>query len=165
VRLLLNETGLATITVTEAKPIPFAGRVRLSTHTVSSGDLFLHHKTTRRELYTQEYAAAQRDGFDEVIFLNERGEVTEGAISNLFLRRGDKLLTPPLSSGVLAGVLRRHILETDTTAEERVLTLSDLEQADAVYIGNSLRGLRRITILELRSASDAESRPNTTQSG
>jgi para-aminobenzoate synthetase / 4-amino-4-deoxychorismate lyase len=165
VRLLLNEAGLATITVTEIKPSPFSGRVRLSPHSVSSSDLFLRHKTTRRELYNQEYAAAQRDGFDEVIFLNERGEVTEGAISNLFLRQGDKLLTPPLNSGVLAGVLRRHILETEANAEERVLTLSDLERAEAVYIGNSLRGLRRITILELRPASNTESRPSAKQFG
>ena len=147
VRLLLNESGLATITVTEMKPAQFSGRIRLSSRIVSSNDLFLRHKTTLRELYDSEYAQAQRDGFDEVVFLNERGEVTEGAISNLFLRRGDKLLTPPLNSGVLAGVLRRHILETDPNAEERVLTLSDLKQANAIYIGNSLRGLRQVTLL------------------
>jgi para-aminobenzoate synthetase/4-amino-4-deoxychorismate lyase len=130
----------------------FNGRIRVSTHRVLSGDVFLCHKTTHRELYNREYAAAQQDGFDEIIFLNERGEVTEGSISNLFVRQREKLLTPPLSSGVLAGVLRRHILETDSTAEERVLTLSDLEQGDAIYIGNSLRGLRQVTIPELAEA-------------
>jgi para-aminobenzoate synthetase / 4-amino-4-deoxychorismate lyase len=147
VRLLLNESGLATTTVTEIKPARFSGRIRLSSRIVLSNDLFLRHKTTLRELYDSEYAEAQRDGFDEVIFLNERSEVTEGAISNLFLRRGDKLLTPPLNSGVLAGVLRRQILETDPNAGERVLTLSDLKQADAIYIGNSLRGLRQVTLM------------------
>jgi para-aminobenzoate synthetase / 4-amino-4-deoxychorismate lyase len=147
VRLLLSESGLATITVTEMKPSLFPGRIRLSFQTVSSHDLFLRHKTTLRELYDSEYAEAQRDGFDEIVFLNERGEVTEGTISNLFLRQGGKLLTPPLTSGVLAGVLRRHILESDPNAEESVLTLSDLKQADAIYIGNSLRGLRQVTLL------------------
>ena len=149
VRLLLDEMGLATITVTEMKSSSFSGRIRVSTQRVSSSDVFLRHKTTRRELYNSEYAAALQDGFDDVIFLNERDEVTEGSISNLFVRQGNKLLTPSLSSGVLAGVLRRHILATDPTAEERVLTLSDLEQGDATYIGNSLRGLRQVTILEL----------------
>ena len=149
VRLLLGEIGVATITVTEAKLGSFSGRIRVSTQRVSSGDVFLRHKTTRRELYNSEYAAAQQDGFDDVIFLNERDEVTEGSISSVFVRQGSKLLTPSLSSGVLAGVLRRHILETDPTAEERVLTLSDLEQGDATYIGNSLRGLRQVTILEM----------------
>jgi para-aminobenzoate synthetase/4-amino-4-deoxychorismate lyase len=147
VRLLLSESGLATITVTEMKPARFSGHIRLSSQIVSSSDLFLRHKTTLRELYDSEYAEAQRDGFDEVIFLNQRGEVTEGSISNLFLRRGDKLVTPPLSSGVLPGVLRRHILEIDSNAEERVLTVSDLKQADTIYIGNSLRGLRQVTLL------------------
>ena len=89
------------------------GHIRLSSERTSSTDVFLRHKTTQRELYESQYAKCRADGFDEVIFLNERDEVTEGAISNIFIRRAGKLLTPPLSSGVLPGVFRRHILETD----------------------------------------------------
>jgi para-aminobenzoate synthetase/4-amino-4-deoxychorismate lyase len=122
------------------------GRVRLSMERTSSADVFLRHKTTRRELYEREYARARADGFDEVIFRNERGEVTEGAISNVFVRRAGKLLTPPLRSGVLPGVFRRHLLESDASAEERVLTVEDLESGDAVFLGNSVRGLREVRL-------------------
>jgi para-aminobenzoate synthetase/4-amino-4-deoxychorismate lyase len=99
-------------------------------------------------LYDSELARAQSGGYDEVLFCNERGELTEGAISNLFIRRSGRLLTSPLSSGVLPGVLRRHILATDPTAEERVLSLDDLCAADSVFLGNSVRGLRKVTRIE-----------------
>jgi len=128
----------------------------LSPNRTDSGDVFLRHKTTRRALYESEFTRVRSEGYDEVLFLNERGELTEGAISNLFLRRNGRLLTPPLSSGVLPGVLRHHILATDPTAEEKVLSLDDLYAADAVFLGNSVRGLRKLTrrvLGDLRSLS------------
>ena len=139
VRLLLDAAGTVSITSTQLAASEGPGRVRLSAERTFSGDVFLRHKTTRRELYDSELARARAEGFDELIFLNERGEVTEGAISNVFIQREGKLLTPPLGSGVLPGVLRRHLLETG--AEERVLTVQDLESADVIFMGNSVRGL------------------------
>jgi len=59
-------------------------------------------------------------------------------------------LTPPLSSGVLPGILRRHLLETHPAIEERILTLADLHPPNTLWLGNSLRGLRKAT---LRSTS------------
>lgn len=148
VRLLLDEPG--ELTVIHAKHIANTatqnGQVRLSTERTSSKDFFLRHKTTHREFYESQLAMCREDGFDEIIFLNERGEVTEGAISNIFIRRAGELLTPPLSAGVLPGVFRRHILETDVTAKERILTLDDLESADAIYLCNSLRGMREVSL-------------------
>lgn len=144
VRLLLDESGNPT--VTHAAHIPTSeseiGHIRLSPERTSSTDVFLRHKTTERERYNEQYAKCRAEGFDEVIFLNERGELTEGAISNIFIRKGGKLLTPPLSAGVLPGIFRRYILATDPSAEEAPLTLRDLESADAIYICNSLRGMR-----------------------
>jgi para-aminobenzoate synthetase / 4-amino-4-deoxychorismate lyase len=143
VRLLLNSNGDVSIEslpiTTEASTI----RVQLSKKHTSSNDVFLRHKTTRREFYDQEFAKARAQGLDEVLFINERGELTEGAISNLFLERSGKLLTPPLASGVLPGILRRHLLEI-AKAEEQTLTLADLESANTIYLGNSVRGLRKI---------------------
>src|SRR5262249_8355657 len=95
-----------------------------------------------------EYARATAEGFDEVLFLNERNELTEGAISNLFIRRKGRLLTPPLTSGLLPGIYRRHILETDPTAEEAILTLEDLQTADANSICNSARGMNQAHLAE-----------------
>jgi para-aminobenzoate synthetase/4-amino-4-deoxychorismate lyase len=148
VRFLLTEAGDLTLSHAKhlANPASQIGQIRLSPERTSSKDFFLRHKTTHRELYESQFAKCRDDGFDEVIFLNERGEVTEGAISNIFIRREGELLTPPLSAGVLPGIFRRHILETDATAKERTLTLEDLESADAMYLCNSLRGMREVRL-------------------
>ena len=76
----------------------------------------------------------------EVILLNEEALVCEGSITNIFLPRDGLLLTPPLSCGLLPGVLRQSLLESGAATEER-LTLHDLRSADSFYVGNSLRGL------------------------
>ena len=119
-------------------------KIWLTDERTCSSDAFLRHKTTRRHQYDRLYETARNGGFDEVIFTNERGEITEGAISNIFIEKEGKLFTPPLASGVLPGVRRRHILETCTGSEEAVLTLRDLKAADGIYLCNALRGLRRV---------------------
>jgi para-aminobenzoate synthetase/4-amino-4-deoxychorismate lyase len=144
-RLLLDAAGTATITATPLTTQP-TGRICLSTEPTSSTNLFLHHKTTRRALYDRLYKEAIAQGYDDIIFLNERNELTEGAISNIFLRKGTQLLTPPISSGLLPGIYRRHILETNPNAEEKVLTLKDLHTADAIYICNSVRGMNEVKL-------------------
>jgi para-aminobenzoate synthetase/4-amino-4-deoxychorismate lyase len=104
-------------------------------------------------MYDQQFAVARAEGFDEVIFTNERGEITEGAISNIFIEKNGRLLTPPLSCGVLPGIFRRHLLETRADVSERVLTIDDLKAADAVYLCNSLRGMHRVQALSLGEAA------------
>jgi para-aminobenzoate synthetase/4-amino-4-deoxychorismate lyase len=145
-RLLLNRDGAATLSHTLLPEGAGEAAVCVSSRKVDSRDVFLRHKTTRRALYDEEFALARVAGFDEVIFVNERGEMTEGAISTVFVRRGGRLLTPPLESGVLPGVLRRELIERGD-AREQVLTLEDLREAEAVYVGNSVRGLRRVARL------------------
>jgi len=153
IRLLLDSSGNMAITAERLSPQSEASKisVRLSPTPTNSTDVFLRHKTTHRERYNSDYAQARADGFDEVIYTNERSEVTEGAISNIFIQQDNKLLTPPLTSGVLPGIYRRHLLETDATAEERTLTIRDLETAEAVFLCNSVRGLRRVKHLSLAS--------------
>jgi para-aminobenzoate synthetase/4-amino-4-deoxychorismate lyase len=156
VRLLLDASGELSLSQTPLVEDAVEIAVRFAHQSVNSGDVFLRHKTTHRSFYDSELLRARQEGFDEVIFLNERGELTEGAISTLFVRRGGRLLTPPLACGVLPGVLRRHILATDPTAEECVLVPGDLHAADVVFLGNSVRGLRRVARIEevdLRSLS------------
>ncbi len=119
--------------------------VMISADQTHSGDPFLRHKTTLRSFYDQQLAEARAQGCDEVLFLNERGELTEGAISNLFLEMAGGLYTPPIACGVLPGVMRRHLLETLPHAKERILTLDDLQSAQAVWLCNSVRGLRRVS--------------------
>ncbi len=74
-----------------------------------------------------------------MIFLNERGEIAEGSRSTVFVRHGDMLLTPPLSAGILDGVLRRELIESGKCSEETLMP-DDLHRGE-VYFGNSLRGL------------------------
>lgn len=123
-------------------PLPRAAqqwRVAVAAETHSSNDPWLALKTTRRDVYDRARTAMPADA-DEVIFLNENGAVCEGSITNVFVPRGDVLLTPALACGLLPGVLRQSLLESGH-AREAFLTLDDLRGDDGFYLGNSLRGL------------------------
>ena len=138
VRLTLGTDGFTCIAV--ALPETKAPwRYAISPHRISSTDELQRHKTSWRELYESEYARLHESGADEVIFLNERGELAEASRSNIFLRRKGKLWTPPLSSGALPGCLRRELLDT-AACTEAVLTPADLDSG-TLFFGNSLRGL------------------------
>ena len=148
VRLLLDAKGQV---ILEDFPLEH-GRapdtVVLSPFPMSSADPFLFHKTTFRDLYDRMHAAAVQQGHADVLFLNERGELTEGATNNVFLQMDGKLFTPAVECGLLPGVYRRRLLETDPRAAERILTEKDLRSADAVYLCNSVRGLRAVRLVE-----------------
>ncbi|QXE89681.1 aminodeoxychorismate synthase component I [Geomonas subterranea] len=144
VRLLLFKDGCLRC---EAAPLPGAARevkAAFARQRVSSADPFLYHKTSRRELFHQE--RAHRPELDEVIFENERGEVTEGAYSNLIAVIDGTKCTPPLGCGLLPGTLRQELL-AQGTIEERVLSREDLARAEVVFLVNSVRGWRRVTLV------------------
>ena len=82
-----------------------------------------------------------------MLFLNERDEVCEGARCNVFLERDGGLLTPPLSSGLLPGTLRAHLLASGR-AKESVLRLTDFAEGAKFYMGNSVRGLVRAKLTD-----------------
>jgi len=106
----------------------------------------LRHKTSARARYERALAAlAGRPEVFDTLFLNRRGEVCEGARSNVFVERDGVLLTPPARCGLLPGVLRAELL-TSGRAVESVLTLPDLLAAPRVYLGNALRGLLPVRI-------------------
>ncbi len=144
VRLVLQADGAIETSAVAIEPIPPATvwSVAIAKARFRSSEPLLRHKTTRRELYERELAAS---GADEVLFLNERDEVCEGARANVFLARGGRLLTPPLSCGLLPGTLRARLL-SENRAQEAVLRLSDFENAE-FYMGNSVRGLVRGRLL------------------
>ncbi|HRJ27598.1 MAG TPA: aminodeoxychorismate synthase component I [Fimbriimonadaceae bacterium] len=115
-------------------------RLQVSSCRVDSGNLFLYHKTTLRSIYDE--AWAERAGSDEVVLLNERGEITEGCISNIAVRVAGQWLTPTLESGLLPGVLRQSFLNSKFLIEAR-LTLDDLTHAEDCIVMNSVRGSAR----------------------
>ena len=146
VRLTLDATGAVEITMEE-----FAGaapdtvwRFAVSPLRTNSAESAFHHKTSARELYDDEWRRLhEAEGVDEVVFLNERGQVTEGSRTTIFLERDGRWFTPPLACGVLDGCLRRELLETaNPIIEERVLSIDDLSSGQ-VWFGNALRGLIR----------------------
>ncbi|QDZ12214.1 aminodeoxychorismate synthase component I [Devosia ginsengisoli] len=142
VRLTLDASGPA-VTAVPLPPNPPVFRFAIAPEKLDSQSLWLMHKTTTRAFYDEPRQRAHAShGVDEVVFLNERDELTEGSITSLFVERDGKLLTPPLSSGLLPGTLRAELLATGK-AEEQVLTLADLEAAEAIWLGNSVRGLIR----------------------
>jgi len=147
VRLLLDRDGAVSVSAT-AIPAHDPGavlRYALSDRPVDSGDPHRRHKTTRRAALDDERERlAAETGCDEALFVNERGELTEGSYTSLFVERGGRLLTPPLSCGLLDGTLRRELLERpDGRVSERILYPRDLAESDAVFLGNSVRGLLR----------------------
>lgn len=110
---------------------------------VSSDDVFLFHKTTHRRVYDE--ARAAHPQADEVLLVNERGELTEGTRFNLVLDLDGELVTPPVSSGLLAGAFRAWLLGQGKL-QEKILSREDLARADAVWLINSVRGFRRAAI-------------------
>ncbi|WP_420238048.1 aminodeoxychorismate synthase component I [Telmatobacter bradus] len=145
VRLTLRRDGSFAIT---SEPIaPSTGKtVCLARERTDSADVFLFHKTTHRPRYNRLFAEAARQGFADVLFLNERGELTEGAISNVFLVLDGQWVTPPTACGLLNGVERRALLAAQPEVEERVLTADDLHRAQAIYLTNAVRGLRPVLL-------------------
>lgn len=117
-------------------------RVGFSSVVIDETDIFYQHKTSRRRVYDKARASLS-EGVDEVIFTNQAGHLTEGTISNLFVNFGDGLITPPISDGVLPGVLRRELI-AQKAARVSSIRACDLKDAKAVYMGNSLRGLVRV---------------------
>ncbi|MFZ2267235.1 MAG: aminodeoxychorismate synthase component I [Azonexus sp.] len=140
VRLTLDKAGNVEVQsfALDATP-PVLRQATLAEVRIDSRDPLRQHKTTSRRLYDEALRKLPADSpvFD-VIFLNERGEVAEGARSNVFVERDGVLLTPPLASGALPGVLRAHLLE-EGKAQEAVLYPADLQ--DGFLLGNALRGL------------------------
>ncbi|MBU0910319.1 MAG: aminodeoxychorismate synthase component I [Proteobacteria bacterium] len=155
VRLLLAKNGTVTLSATACEKSQKLSadnsgklpQVRFAAAGTDSQDTFLYHKTTRRNLYNQEREKGVDDGYYEVLFVNERGEVTEGAISTVFIKKGEVLYTPPLQCGLLPGVFRSHFMAVSPKPViEKILFPADLADADAVYIANSVRGMIQVSV-------------------
>lgn len=146
VRIQLERSGNFNVSHMPAGQWPGTGKIIVSSVRVSSSDRFLRHKTTNRHLFDEQYESALQQGYDDVLFLNERNEVTEGAVSNVFVERHGQWLTPPLTSGVLPGTYRAYLLQTTPGSAERVLKLEDLTFANEIYICNAVRGCRKVTL-------------------
>lgn len=147
VRILLDHKGTTEV---EAAPLPASGReagiamVAVSQQRVDSRDPFLYHKTSRRAFYDGERTSHPQ--WYDLLFLNERGELTEGSFNTLVILLEGELVTPELQSGLLPGVLREELLQAGAV-REMILTLDELGRAERVWLVNSVRGWRECKII------------------
>jgi len=151
-RLLLSADGTVSISTQQLKKDRSRKRVAISKKHTDSHNIFLYHKTTNRKFYDQELKTCRQHGYYDVLFLNEHGEVTEGAISNILIRIGEHYYTPPVKCGLLNGVYRQYLLEKQPLmyrVNEKIITLNDVAHADEIILVNSVRG---VTPCFLRSA-------------
>ncbi|HIJ94170.1 MAG TPA: aminodeoxychorismate synthase component I [Desulfuromonadales bacterium] len=144
VRLLLTADATAEITSELLQDTAQPLRTAISAITVNSKDTLRYHKTTRRELFDR--ARAERPDCDEVLLLNENGQLTEGSYHNLVIHLNGALLTPPLACGLLPGVLREELLAQGIVTE-RLISPEDLKRADEIWLINSVRGWRRCDVI------------------
>ena len=156
VRLFVDATGKMTVSgkgivlCRDSAPRCPTGRVELARVIMNSADIFLRHKTTHREIYDREYKKYLKKGFYDVIFFNERRELTEAHSSNIFIKKNNIFYTPPVSCGLLPGTYRDFLLAKGGKYKEKVLYKKDLIKADTVYICNSVRGMRRVGVFNSR---------------
>ena len=140
IRLTLTAAGQFSVTsedYTPLKTLTFA----LSKYPLTPEMQSFAHKISNRHFYDGERARIKAiTGADEAVFVNSKDELCEGSFTSLFIEKNGQLLTPPLSAGLLPGVLRAELIESGKAIEE-MLSVKDLTAADKIYLGNSLRGL------------------------
>lgn len=137
-RLTVGLDGVPELTTAPLPKAKSLWRAGLAAGRVASDDPWRQVKSTERHLYDRVRETLPA-AWDEAIFLNERNEVVEGTITNVFLWRDNLLWTPPLGCGALPGVLRAKLIATGR-AREAVLRWSDLTEG-RFFLGNALRGL------------------------
>jgi para-aminobenzoate synthetase/4-amino-4-deoxychorismate lyase len=143
-RIALAKSGRITMTSAPLAPLPSdTVKVLLASERgfapQSSADPLLRHKTTRRADYDRAWKAAEAEGAFDMLFVNERGELTEGGRSSVFVKLDGEWFTPPIDAGVLPGVMRAVLME-ELGARERALTPNELDNAQSLLISNALRG-------------------------
>jgi para-aminobenzoate synthetase/4-amino-4-deoxychorismate lyase len=142
-RLVVARAGSLAVTCTPHEDEQRVWKIALAVSPIDSRDPFLFNKTTRRGVF--DAARASRPDVDDVLLWNERGELTESTIANLVVERDGVRLTPPVTSGLLGGILREELLEQGAIREQ-VLTRDDLPRATRIWLINSLRGWIEATL-------------------
>lgn len=129
-------------------PLDAQGRVgvRLAAQRLPDAQPLAAHKTSHRAHYDAAVARAEARGEFDELFATEDGRLCEGARSSLFLKLDGQWFTPPVADGALPGICREQVLAQGLWGEpvqERRLSLADLDRAEALCVGNALRGVLR----------------------
>jgi len=148
VRWLLARDGASRVETARLDSAPGISRVAVLPDSCRSDDPFLYHKTTHRDVYAN--ARKRRADVDDVLLVNERGEITESTLANLVVEIDGERVTPPVSSGLLAGTFRGELLATGAI-REGVVTPTMLYEAEHVFLINSVRKWMRVEVVGLRA--------------
>ncbi len=146
-KLTLSHDGRLQLITAPLAPILEPVRLLVAADATVADDLFLRHKTSIRSRYDAAWRDAEARGCFDTLFFNERGELTEGGRSSVFVKVGGRWHTPPLSCGVLPGVMRSVMLaDPSWNAVERVITREMFASADEIMVCNALRGAMKTTL-------------------
>lgn len=147
-RLSLHADGTFTLNSAGLHPLPGTVKVLIAPQLANADPLFLRHKTTLRTQYDHAWQEAEKQGAFDMLFCNRHGNVTEGGRSNLFIQQNGQWFTPPVSDGLLPGVMRAVLLEDPLMhALEKSLTLDDVIRAEKIMLCNSLRGAFKVDVI------------------
>ncbi|AXR67457.1 aminodeoxychorismate synthase component I [Leptospira mayottensis] len=143
IKISLNSLGKFHFESHKLSKFQKEGILQISEIEIDSSSEFRKHKTNLREIYDREGKYSRDAGYIDTLYLNEKKEITEGSISNIFVKIGDSYFTPPISSGVLPGIFRNRLLKRNGFYE-KTLSLDDLQRSSSVFLCNSLRGILRV---------------------
>ncbi|MBC7878709.1 MAG: aminodeoxychorismate synthase component I [Anaerolineales bacterium] len=140
VRVLLNKFGELNSETKDIQIQKGAFKVRLAEQPINSQEVFLYHKTTRREMYPfiAESSSKSKTKPDDILLYNENNQLTEFTIGNLVVEINNQLVTPLISCGLLPGTFRAHLLETGKI-KEQVIHKDELEKCSKIFLINSVR--------------------------
>jgi para-aminobenzoate synthetase/4-amino-4-deoxychorismate lyase len=139
-RIALNKFGNLSHSLTALQVITKNIDVIISKNKINPKNRFQYFKTTKRALYNRELKKYQSFGFYDVLYMNEMNELSEGAISNIFVVKNDVISTPPITAGLLPGIYRKRMLQNNAMIRERRLNLTDLIEGDKIILTNAVRG-------------------------
>ncbi|MBN1898280.1 MAG: aminodeoxychorismate synthase component I [Spirochaetes bacterium] len=142
IRILLYRSGNFNIQYSRIKDAFHDHRITISSKRTDPADIYLYHKTTNRELYDSENRKAKKSGYFDAIFFNDREELTEGAICNVYMKKDGVYYTPPVKCGLLNGIIRQVMLKKHAI-RERIITRQEFEKSDSIYISNSIIGFKK----------------------
>ncbi|WP_026054735.1 aminodeoxychorismate synthase component I [Leptospira weilii] len=141
IKISLNSLGKFHFESHKLSKFQKEGILQISGIEIDSSSEFRKHKTNLREIYDRE--CSRDSGYIDVLYLNEKKEIAEGSIGNIFVKIGDSYFTPPISSGVLPGIFRNRLLKRNGFYE-KTLSLDDLQRSNSIFLCNSLRGILRV---------------------
>ncbi len=146
-RLTVTASGHVAITIHALPPFPEAAHLVVNPWPRNERDPLCHAKSISQSSNALAFERAAARGADEALFIDTRGNVSEGSRTNIFAVFGEQLLTPPLACGCLPGVTRALILDY-MDAREQSFTVAELCRADEAFLTSSLRGAQAIAAID-----------------